>query len=142
MQVNEQKFDSRELVTVRDKIESDESFILASWLNGLRYGNEWFKLIDSKCYYSSYHQVLDVMLRKPTVTIKIACLLEDPDIILGFSVYEGDRLDWVFVKQRWRNIGIAKQLVPDSITTVTHLTKPGKAIAKKKGLLFNPFAFR
>jgi hypothetical protein len=70
----------------------------------------------------------------------VACLKDDADTILGYSVIEGKRLHWVFVKRVWRKIGIGASLVPPFIDSVSHLTEIGKSILEKqKGVIFNPF---
>lgn len=129
-----------ELVKIRDFSPSDKNFILATFLRGLFYGESWFSLIDKKIFMEHYHKVVEYILNKPGISIKIACLSEDADVILGYAIYENDKLHWTFVKKNWRNIGIAKDLVPSNITTVTHLTKVGLSIIHKKSLQFNPFS--
>lgn len=130
-----------DLIDIREAIDSDRNFILATWLRGLRYGNSWFEDIDSASYFSYYHNVIEIVLNNPATTVKIACLKEDPDVLIAYSVYSHDRLDWVFCKKNWRNIGVAKSLVPENITTVTHLTDTARSILKtRKGIKFNPFA--
>lgn len=131
-------------ITLRDyKPESDRSFILATWLRGLYYGDSWFSLIPKATFMEAYHNILERILINPGITIKIACLKEDSDVILGYSVYhkvpKGLALDWVFVKSAFRNIGVASMLTPDNVVCCTHLTKVGKSI-KPKNWEFNPFA--
>jgi hypothetical protein len=97
---------------------------------------------------TNYHAALERLLSGP-VTIKVACLREEPNIILGYSVTRklavGTQvvgvLDWVFVKSAWRKIGIAKLLVPQDVEACSHLTKSGLAIMrqKKPSMVFNPF---
>ena len=128
-----------QLVELRSVRKQDIPFILATWLRGLRFGNNWYKLIHKHVYFTVYHAVIEQILEKPQTTVTIACLKDDPDVILGFVVYENARLHWVYVKQAWRKIGIAKSLVPDTITVVSHLTEVGKALMLKKNLAFNPF---
>lgn len=128
-----------DLISIRDARPSDKSFIFATWLRGLRYGNDWFTLIDKDTYFQCYHKVLERILVSG-VTIKVACLLEDPEVILGYSVSKDSRLDWVFVKKAWRNIGLAKLLIPQDLKTVSHITQVGKAIiAKTPTVKFDPF---
>lgn len=131
-----------DLYTIRDVTADDVPFIMSTWLKGLKFGNSWFKLINDKIFFQVYHAFLQNLLIKPDTTIKIACLKSDPDVILGYAVYTGDHLHWVHVKKAWRNIGIARDLVPPFITFVTHLSQVGKTIfLKKKTWEFNPFAF-
>lgn len=136
----ETKFDNSELVEIRGFYPEDKNFVKATWLKGLRYGNDWFKLIDSDAYYSTYSPLIDALLNHKDVKVEIACLKEARDVILGYSVYQGNKLHWVLVKDRWRGIGIARRMVPKTIDTVTHLTKIGVSIFKNhKGFKFNPF---
>jgi GNAT superfamily N-acetyltransferase len=129
-------------IAFRDKVEGDIPFIFASWLKGLRFGNDWYGLIDSKVYFKVYHEFIEMLLAKPDVTVKVACMKDTPDVILGYAVYSGSRLDWVYVKDRWRGLGVAKDLIPNNITSVSHVTDTGRSILKKHSdIIFNPFHF-
>lgn len=133
--------DKSELITTRPGKMEDASFIFATWLRGLYHGDSWFKIIPKKIFMENYHRVVEKILSSPGVEVKVACLKDDPDVILGYSVYKEDRLHWIFVKISWRNIGIAKSLAPQNVLTITHLTKVGLNIMRKyPKLIFNPFA--
>lgn len=137
-----EKLNKDELVAFRGGTLEDASFIFSTWLKGLRFGNDWYGLIDSKAYFPFYHKIIEGILSKPNVAVKVACLKENPNVILGYSVYAGSRLDWVHVKKAWRNIGIAKDLTPNNIATVSHVTSVGRSILKKhNNVTFNPFDF-
>lgn len=130
-----------DLITVRDAVPDDKNFIFSTWLRGLRYGNEWFELIDKNVYYKVYHVMLEKIVTSG-VEIKIACLKEDPSVILGYAVYSGKRLDWLFVKKAWRGIGIARMLIPANIERVSHITQVGKSLLRKlPNAIFDPFTF-
>lgn len=137
--------EAKELTEIRAFQATDFNFVISSWLNGLRYGSDWFRIIDKRIYFQLYHEVITKLLQRPNVAILVMCLKDDPDVILGYSVSErredpGETLlHWVFVKPDWRHIGIAKDLTPEGTTTVTHLTKIGKAILANTDLKFNPF---
>ena len=98
-----------------------------------------------------YHNILEKFLLRPGVNIKVACLKDDPEVILGYSVSRNIKngeadisvVDWVFVKAAWRKIGIGKLLMPTKINAVTHLTKSGRSIVEQKlpNVIFNPFIF-
>lgn len=118
----------------------DAAFIFSTWLKGLRFGNDWFGLIDSKVYFRVYHKVIENILSNPNTKVNVACLKEDPKVLLGYSVYTGSTLSWLHVKKAWRNIGLAKDLVPNNITSVSHITSIGRSILKKHPqVIFNPF---
>lgn len=129
-----------DLVTTRLMTPDDKNFIMATWLKGLRYGNDWFLAIDKDAYYKNYHKVIETIVGHPTTTVKVVCLKDDPEVILGYSAYSGARFHWLFVKKSWRGIGIGKSLVPLGIRSVTHLTKTGKMILEKyPDVVFDPF---
>jgi len=145
----EQTLIKKELISVRPYGETDKNFILATWLRGLYYGDSFFSSIPKTIFMENYHAVLEGFLYKNADAIQVACLREDPDFILGYSVVrhlkigEADIsvLDWIFVKTAWRGIGISKMLVPNKINACTHLTKLGASIIKNKypNIIFNPF---
>jgi hypothetical protein len=126
--------------TIRSPTAEDCPFIFATWLRGLRYGNELFGLIESDIYFEKYHEIIQKILTSPGVQVSIACLKDQPDVILGYSVFTGNRLHWVHVKSAWRNIGIARELVPSNTKLVSHVTKVGASILKAHpSVRFNPF---
>lgn len=125
-------------IKIRTVRESDLAFIYATFLRGLYYGNSWYGTINKKDFFDNYPAVLDKIIRKSL--INIACLTEDEDVILGYSIAEPGILHWVGVKEAWRMQGIAKKLLADfDIKAVTHTTKAGDAIRKKKNWIYNPF---
>jgi len=137
--------DKKDLIAIRDAKPGDEAFIMSTWLKGLLFGGDgiWRK-IPSDIYYSNQHKIMERILTSPVTKVKVACLREDADVILGYAVYrqaaEVTVLDWVFVKRDWRSIGIAKSLCPPKIDSVTFLSRVGEAIlAKKAKIVFNPF---
>lgn len=153
-----------ESIVVRGVAKTDMPFIYKSILLGTYHGNrygkggksdsrapvDYFSSIPQDVFMSKYHEYLDVLFTRPTAECRIACLNSDPDVILGFCVYETHPsmgpipqesvLHFVFVKPQWRGIGIATQLVPKTVTTVTGFTRVGDIIRKKKNWFFNPWA--
>lgn len=129
----------KNLISIRDFLPDDINFILATWLKGLRHGNDWFEMIDQECYYKSYHTIIMDILRN--AKISVACLKEDPSVILAYSVTNGDVLHYIFCKDVWRGIGLSKDLIPKDLRVVTHLTKLGLSILRKNypTAIFNPF---
>jgi len=131
-----------ELVSTRGYLPEDRNFILSTFLRGLYYGGSVFSDMPKALFMNSYHPIVERILDANVLAIRVSCLKDDPSVILGYSVLNqsATTLHWVFVKKAWRSIGIAKSLVPSTISTVSHLTKPGKSIIVAKGLIFNPFS--
>lgn len=129
-----------ELVEIRDSVEADLAFIFSTWLRGLKHANDYFELIENEAYFKHHHDLIETILDDFEVTVKIACLKEDPSVVLGYAVYKNTRLDWVFIKKSWRSIGLARDLIPPGITTVSHITKVGRALLRKHPTVrFNPY---
>lgn len=124
-------------VSIRSVEQSDLSFIFSTWLKGLYHGNVMFNKIEQDLFYFKYHQVIEALLKRSV--IKIACLEDEPDVILGYSITEPGKLHWVFVKKAWRKLGIGKSLLLEDIAEVSHLTKLGEMLLKKTKWKFNPF---
>lgn len=128
------------LVKIRSYEPDDKNFIYTSWLRGLRFGNDFFREIDSDVYYREMQKTVDTILALKDTKVDVACLIEDPRVILGYVVNRPDVLDWVFVKLPWRRMGVARTLLKDKeIKFVSNITIVGDKIRKKKGWVFNPF---
>lgn len=131
------------VIAIRGYLPEDRNFILATWLRGLYYGNTWFSDIKKDIFMTRYHQVLEHILSHPCTTIRVACLEDEPSVILGYSVYrvldDITVLDWIFVKSAWRKAGIGRRLVPKNVSSCSHLTKVGRAL-KPSTWDFNPFS--
>lgn len=128
-----------DLISVREGLEDDFNFIMATFLRGLYYGASAFSPMDKSTFMTHYHKIVVGLLASPKVKVKAACLKEDPSVVLAYSIISTDEtvLHWVFTKKSWRKIGLAKLLVPSSTTSCTHLTALGSALKKK--IEFNPF---
>jgi len=131
--------DFRGLYDLRLGKPEDRNFILATFLRGLYYGDSWFSLIPKDIFMESYKHIAMALVEKRTIVV--ACLKEDPDVILGYSICssDGTTIDWLFVKSAWRGKGIGRSLVPATVTTATHLSALGKTLITKNKVTFNPF---
>lgn len=131
------------LYDIRDVQPDDKNFILATFLRGLYYGDSWFSLMPKSVFMDNYKNIAELFYNSPNYTIKVACLREDPGVILGYSILSADyqTIHWCFVKSAWRKRGIAKALLPQFPTAITHLSTLGKTLMNKfPNTIFNPFA--
>lgn len=136
---------------LRPAVESDLSFIYKSWLLGAYHGNrpakgkkldhkapvDYLGSIEQGSFMECYHNFIESQLKISNVVM--ACLDEDPDVVLGYAVTRGSDLVWVHVKPQWRGIGIARDLIPKNTQTCSSLTRIGDVIRRKRGWIFNPF---
>lgn len=146
--------EKRDLIAFRLAEAGDIPFLFKSILMGTYHGNKYakgrkqdplaptdfFGSIEQDTFMDSYHKFLEHLLSRPAVKVMVACLVEDKDVILGFSVVENHILHWAFVKPDWRGIGLAKDLIGDKIQTVSGFTRVGDIIRRKKGWSFNPWS--
>lgn len=132
-----------DLIALRAYKFEDEGFVYSTFLKGLYYGDSWFRLIDKDIFMKNYHSIITSLLAAPNTVIIIAHLKEDIDTVVGYAILNTNLkvLHYIFIKPAWRTIGVAKMLVPETVDTVTHLTKMGLGILKTHpGLKFNPFS--
>ena len=135
-----EQVNKKDLVATRPAVPADLPFIFSTFLKGLRHGNAWFGLIDSDAYFKHYHDALEHILASPKTEVKVSCLRDDQEVILGYALSSPTHYHWVFVKKAWRGIGIGRDLMQTTATTVTHLTDVGRSLMKKRpGIKFNPF---
>lgn len=93
--------------------------------------------------------VLEDLLKRPTALLDIACLKDDPDVIIGFALAEPGEyvLHYMYVKRAFRRFGVATEILGYmglelSRCTVTHVTDDLLTISKSKqypNLTYNPY---
>lgn len=127
---------------IRDGKTEDHNFVIATFLKGLYNGDSWFSLIPHDIFMAYYRKIVTAILASPQVNIKVACLKDAPDVIIGYSILSLDyqTIHFVYVKKSWREGGVGRSLVPQRPTTITHLTDLGrKLMTKFDSVIFNPF---
>lgn len=126
----------------KDLPDQYKGIVFAKWIRSLHKGNDVFNLIQAGTMMKNYHAYLERLFQQPECEIRLAVLSDDRDVVLGFSVYRGAVLDYVFVQSHARNKGIGFNLVPEAITHYTHTTRIGAHWGRHRynEWIFNPFA--
>lgn len=128
---------------VRPYKPEDRNFILSTFLRGLYYGNDFYALIDKAVFMTEYKKVVEALIDSPFTSVKVACLPDDKDVVLGYAIasVDGAAIHWGYVKAVWRDKGIFKALLPATPQYFTHFTMPALAARNQKApnLIFNPF---
>lgn len=135
--------DIKSAVSIRAYQQSDFSFVIATFLRGLYYGDSWFSMVPKDIFMRFYAKIVESLLVNGKNAVIIACDKTDPDTIMGYALMsnDGSTIHWVYVKKAWRNKGVAKLMIPKGFSIVTHLNNEGKEIIKKyPEVIFNPFA--
>lgn len=94
--------------------------IRAPFLNTLRSGNDWFKLIDKDSYFPTYSKFIEALLLRSKTKVKLAELRDKT--ILGWCMYEDKTVHYIWVKSELRRQGIGQALLPKEFDKVSHLT--------------------
>lgn len=128
-----------QLIQIRPGMQSDHGYIVRTWIESLRHGNDLYREIPEHILFENYRTLIGQIILKPGIEIKIACLREEPGLIIGFSISHGNVLHYVYVREPWRRIGIAREIVSCETKYVTHITFIGMDIKRKKNLIFDPF---
>lgn len=121
---------------IRPAQASDLSFIYTTWLHGLYHSAPWWKEVSKTIFWANYRRVIEIILTHAEVNV--ACVPESPDVVLGYVVHTGPVLHWMFTKKAFRRLGIAKALLPTTISDYTHITDIGRSL-KQPGWTYNPF---
>lgn len=131
---------SNNFYKIRPYQETDKSFIMASFLRGVYYGNPFYTMTPKDAFMTNYKRVGESFIAN--CDIKIACLADDDDIILSYIILSKDNhtLHWCFTKKAWRQQGLAKALMPKKVNTYTHFTELGSKLKHKLNAIFNPFS--
>lgn len=124
------------MLTIRAGTPGDRAFVVSTMLKSLRSGCHFYRKMDKIAFQKNYNRIVDRLL--DIAEVRVACLIEDPDIIIGYAICRDSVLDYVYVKSLWRQKGIAKSLC-GGVTTVSHLTSVAEPIILKHGIRFNPF---
>lgn len=121
---------SVKMVSIRDFHSEDNNFIYATWLHSIHANNNNPNLNRAKSMMNMHKRITEI-LAQPDTVIKVACLDDAADVILGYAIYQDKKLWWVYIKKAWREMGIAKKLIPQDITSCAFLTKIGKIVKPK-----------
>lgn len=122
--------------------ETYKALVFSRFLRSLRFGNDYFKLIDSDSYYSVYHNYIHMLLNRPKTQIKFAVLSDDHENVLGFAIIEPGKLHYCHVHKDYRRSGIGSFLCSEPFQVITHITHIGASIWNNKfpKVRFNPFS--
>jgi hypothetical protein len=118
------------------------NLLFSKFLTSLREGNDYFHLIDKEAYFGVYNAYFATLLDRPLSYVKLAVLTDEPDVVLGWALFEPRKLHYVYVHKVNRRIGVATELLKEPFEVCTHLTKMALEIWSDKHIetKFNPFA--
>lgn len=134
-------------IKIRKSNNDDFSYILVSWARHFKFSSIFARKISPAIYFSNHHKVIKKILNRKTTHVLIAHLPDDPDVIIGYLVYEGvesrPTIHMIYVKRAFRKFGVATELLNGfrlRNAMFTHWTNDLKWIKQKAvSLQFNPY---
>lgn len=115
----------------------DNAMIYSTWISALWYALPENTDTDSKVshvFYKEKAKRIRQLLASKEVVTRIACLGDDPDLMIGYSVVRNKNVEFVYVKIDYRRRGIGKLLTMWFETVSNPQTRMGKKLVKKMNL--------
>lgn len=121
---------------IREIKDEDHAFILSTWLKSyydLMVGHKPPKFI----FFKEHQKAIKGCIKEGS----ILCNDEDPDQIIGYVVHSGTTLHYIYVKNVFRNLKLARQLLDSKkFESYTHHTSYMNKL--KLSLIYNPYLFK
>jgi len=102
----------KEAIDLRSSHADDIAFIIASWLRSYKHKSSFAKRIQHNIFYKWHEQVIKRILDRSAVLV--AHMKDEPEIILAYIVFEPNTIHYIYTKDEWRMMGIAKALLDQS----------------------------
>ena len=135
-----------QVLKIRDFFPEDTNFILNSWLMSFQNKGS-VRYVEPSIYFANQEVIIKNILAKADV--KIACDSNRPDDVFGYIVCEKigglHCTHYCYVKELFRNMGIAKALASDvgltfeTASVYTHQTKTASLLQDSHKLVYHPF---
>lgn len=93
-------------------------FIYATWLKSFRYGSYFAKKIKNEIFFKHHHIVVENILSHKDTSVLVASIEDDPDLILGYLVMAPKIIHYIYVKDTFRNFGVARSLFKSNETNL------------------------
>ena len=101
---------------VIDGINDARSLVYSTWLRSYQQSGPSVRKVSRTDFFAGHHKVLDgIFARDPVV--KLAVFPDDPTVVFGWSVTEGNAVHYVYVKPDFRRFGVATALL-------SHINRP------------------
>lgn len=138
-----------EEVIIRDFQQDDLNFILSTWLKSYRLDSKFTNFIRNSVFYPWHERLIKKILARENTRPYVACLKEDPFVILGYLITEGPVVHFAYVKGPFRRMGIFKTMMkaaaidlqaPGERINYTHHTQDMNWLSEKYPTLnFHPY---
>ena len=99
----------KQLITYRPHQADDEAFLFATYLKNNWYRQESSTMLPKKIWMWAQHKRLEKVMKNQVITV--ACLKDDPDVILGYGFWDEEK-PFTYIKLAWRSdkLNLEKEL--------------------------------
>lgn len=102
----------QDLVLIRRADADDAPFVFSYWLRDHFEHSAFARGVTKDTYMRLHHMVVERVIARSVMYV--ACDAEDPTVCYGFICVEGPTLHYLFVKRRFRGLGIARRLLSEA----------------------------
>ncbi len=130
-------------ILIRRADADDAAFVFSYWLRDYYERSAFAKGITKATFMSLHHLLLERLIARSVM--HIACDPEDPTVCFGFICAEGPVLHYVYVKRRFRGMGVGGLLLAAAFeasgpSAFSHLTDEMISLRKRWPLAeYNPY---
>jgi hypothetical protein len=111
---------------------TDHALILDSWIKSFR-GSPFARRIPDKVYFDHYYHAVRQMLEYERDNFEVLCAPTDEEVIQGWCCATKDVLHYVFIGTAFRNLHLARSLIPKSIVRYSHFTLAARPLLEALG---------
>lgn len=134
---------NEEELQIRNFHPTDESFIFDSWAKSFFEDSPFCKYLTHHEFQQQHIPIIGHLMRR--AQIRILSEKASPELIVGYIVFQPYRLHYLYIKEVFRGMGLAKKLIQfheESLirgSRVTHLTLHGRKLQKRYGFIYSPY---
>ena len=126
---------------IRQALGNDLAFIYSTWLNSYRADSHYRKTCTKFIFFKEYPRVVDLILGRATTIV--ACLPDQPNVIIGYLVHEPGVCHYAFTKESFRKLGVMSTLwnhaFKEREVVTSHKTRCVEGAMEFHRVTFNPF---
>jgi hypothetical protein len=128
---------------IRESRESDLPFILKSWMVSFRKFSSGAKA-DDRIFYKRHQELIKIHIQQVPALMAVAN--EDDDQIIGYVHLRGDVINYMYTKEAFENLGVAKSLLSVAMPNldeihVSHWTEHMYKLRRNHRVIYDPYSF-
>lgn len=129
-------------MNIRPMLDTDLNFVLSTWLKSYyeeqkRNGSKGVIYPKDDVFFQGHQAKIKEILK--TAECSIATAPDDDSQILGWACFEKGIVHYIYVKQVFRKLGVAKRLMPAQVNSYSHHTRYSRYL--NNGLTYDPYTF-